>query len=138
MVNEDEWLQYDVNFATAGFYSVTFRTASNSTNPKFAHLEVDGLDVTGKVTFPDMGGWQVRQQKHTSAEGLRTSSLQSKTFPASDSEGPKGQKLHQSSHFQCVYYSRGLWQLAPFFVGAPAKVLLRAAAVAAAVKLLAG
>lgn len=60
MVLPNEWLQYDVTFATTGLYSVTFRTASNSTNPKMAHLEVDGADVTGPVLFPAMGSWQVR------------------------------------------------------------------------------
>lgn len=52
-----EWLEYTVNVATSGSYTVEARVASNGAGGTF-HLEFDGADKTGFFTVPDTGGWQ--------------------------------------------------------------------------------
>lgn len=52
-----EWLEYTVNVASAGAYTVEVRVASNGAGGTF-HLEFDGADKTGAFTVPDTGGWQ--------------------------------------------------------------------------------
>ena len=52
-----EWLEYTVNIAHTGSYAITLRAASLSSQIQ-AHLELDGVDVTGTVTAPATGGWQ--------------------------------------------------------------------------------
>ena len=54
-----ESLSYNVNIAEAGQYEVTFRVASQQTGNKSLHIEVDGQNVSGPVTFNTNGnGWQ--------------------------------------------------------------------------------
>jgi endonuclease/exonuclease/phosphatase family metal-dependent hydrolase len=53
-----EWLNYSVNVASAGSYSATFRVASSGQGGTF-HLEMNGSNVSGTLTVPDTGGWQV-------------------------------------------------------------------------------
>jgi PKD repeat protein len=52
-----EWLNYSVNVASAGNYTVTFRVAALGQGGTF-HLEMNGVDVTGTLTIPNTGGWQ--------------------------------------------------------------------------------
>ena len=47
-----------VTVGTAGTYAVDVRVASNGAGGTF-HLEVDGVNVTGSMTVPTTGGWQV-------------------------------------------------------------------------------
>jgi len=56
-IDAGEWLNYTVNVASAGAYTVTFQVASPGPGGTF-HLEMNGTDVTGPLTFPDTGGWQ--------------------------------------------------------------------------------
>ena len=53
-----EWLEYTVNVQTTGTYTLSFRVASNSSGGSF-HLDVDGQNVTGAMTVPVTGGWQI-------------------------------------------------------------------------------
>jgi hypothetical protein len=53
-----EWLTYTIDVASTQTYNVDFRVASNGVGGKF-HLEVDGTDVTGSLSSPNTGGWQV-------------------------------------------------------------------------------
>jgi Carbohydrate esterase, sialic acid-specific acetylesterase/Carbohydrate binding module (family 6)/Bacterial Ig domain len=53
-----EWLEYSVNVASNGKYDMEFRVAKDGTGGLF-HVEIDGVDVTGSVTVPNTGGWQV-------------------------------------------------------------------------------
>jgi hypothetical protein len=55
-----EWLEYTVDVATAGTYTLSVRAASDGGGGVF-HIEVDGVDVTGPVTLPDTGSWNVYQ-----------------------------------------------------------------------------
>ena len=52
-----EWLEYSVNVATAGAYTLDARVASWGPGGTF-HVEVDRVSVTGPLVIPDTGGWQ--------------------------------------------------------------------------------
>jgi endonuclease/exonuclease/phosphatase family metal-dependent hydrolase len=52
-----EWLNYTVNVASTGTYSVAVRVASAGDGGTF-HIEVNGVDKTGPLTVPNTGGWQ--------------------------------------------------------------------------------
>jgi subtilisin family serine protease len=55
-----EWLAYSVSvFATAS-YVLDARVASSGTGGTF-HVEVDGIDATGRISVPNTGGWQTWQ-----------------------------------------------------------------------------
>jgi hypothetical protein len=56
-VSAGEWLTYTVNVAAAGTYDLDIRVASPSTGGTF-HIEVDGVDKTGRLTVPNTRGWQ--------------------------------------------------------------------------------
>jgi hypothetical protein len=56
--DQGEWLKYTVQVKTSGTYTLGFRVAAPSAGGTF-HLEVDGVDVTGPVTIPNTGGWQI-------------------------------------------------------------------------------
>ena len=56
-VSAGEWLNYSVNVAAAGSYTMTFRVASLGQGGTF-HLMMNGTDVTGRLTIPDTQGWQ--------------------------------------------------------------------------------
>lgn len=52
-----EWLNYTINAAVDGLYTVQCRTASSGNGGNF-HLEIDGINKTGSLTNSDSGGWQ--------------------------------------------------------------------------------
>jgi Carbohydrate binding module (family 6) len=52
-----EWLNYTVNVATAGSYTVQVRVASLGQGGNF-HFNVDGAAATSPLTIPDTLGWQ--------------------------------------------------------------------------------
>jgi hypothetical protein len=56
-VSAGEWLNYSVQVATAGLYTIQIRVASPGVGG-MCHLEVNGIDVTGAIPIPDTGGWQ--------------------------------------------------------------------------------
>jgi endonuclease/exonuclease/phosphatase family metal-dependent hydrolase len=51
-----EWLNYSVNVASAGSYTLAFRVATASGGG--FHLEVNGANVTGTMNVNPTGGWQ--------------------------------------------------------------------------------
>lgn len=53
-----EWLAYDVEIASAGFYTFTVRYATPS-NGRSVRFELNGVDVTGAIALPNTGGYQV-------------------------------------------------------------------------------
>ena len=55
-----EWMKYTVNVTATGVYALSFRIGSEMSGGIF-HLEVDGVDVTGPITIPATGGWNVFQ-----------------------------------------------------------------------------
>jgi hypothetical protein len=52
-----EWVNYTVNVAKAGNYTIDVRVASNGAGGKL-HIEVNGVNVTGSLAVPTTGGWQ--------------------------------------------------------------------------------
>ena len=59
-VSAGEWLNYSVNVAAAGTYTVSFRVASPGPGGTF-HLTMNGADVTGRISVPNTGDWQAWQ-----------------------------------------------------------------------------
>jgi hypothetical protein len=57
-VQPAEWLKYTVNVRTAGTYTLDLRIAAKGAGGVF-HVEANGVDVTGPISIPDTGGWQV-------------------------------------------------------------------------------
>lgn len=55
-IQTGEWLKYTVDVTLSGSYLVTFRVASQVSGG-YLHLEVNGKDVTGKISIPNTGSW---------------------------------------------------------------------------------
>lgn len=55
-IGAGEWLEYTVEVRAADTYDITFQVASLTAGGAF-HLEVDGIDVTGSLSFAATGGW---------------------------------------------------------------------------------
>lgn len=51
-----EWLEYTVNVATAGNYTINAQVASTNSNGAF-HIEFNGNDVTGRQSVNSTGNW---------------------------------------------------------------------------------
>ncbi len=51
-----EWMEYTVNVASAGTYTLDTRVAALGTGGQFS-VAVDGTDVTGTLTIPNTGAW---------------------------------------------------------------------------------
>jgi endonuclease/exonuclease/phosphatase family metal-dependent hydrolase len=64
-----EWLNYTVNVAAAGTYTLDLRVATASSGS--LHVTFNGTDVTGTVSVSNTGGWQswttIRQDVNLSA-----------------------------------------------------------------------
>lgn len=55
-IRAGEWLEYTVNVASAGVYTVELVVASAGAG-SVMHLEFNGVDKSGPITIPDTGGW---------------------------------------------------------------------------------
>ena len=53
-----EWLEYTVNVTKTDVYDLDVRVAKDGTGGLF-HIEMDGVDITGPISVPNTGGWQV-------------------------------------------------------------------------------
>jgi hypothetical protein len=53
-----EWLRYTVDVAAAGTDTIEVRVAATTAGGTF-HVASNGIDLTGPMTFPATGGWQV-------------------------------------------------------------------------------
>jgi hypothetical protein len=51
-----EWINYTVNAASAGSYTLQMRVAAAG-NGGYFHVEVDGQSVTGSMNIPNTGSW---------------------------------------------------------------------------------
>jgi endonuclease/exonuclease/phosphatase family metal-dependent hydrolase len=56
-VGAGEWLNYTVNVATTGTYTLTARVASAGTGGTF-HVNFNNVNKTGTLSVPNTGGWQ--------------------------------------------------------------------------------
>ncbi|MES2733690.1 MAG: cellulase family glycosylhydrolase [Bacteroidota bacterium] len=55
-INTGEWLEYSVNVATSGNYTLASWVASPSGGS--FHIEMDGTNVSGAIAVPNTGNWQ--------------------------------------------------------------------------------
>lgn len=55
-----EWLEYDVDVKTSGFYNVTTLIGTAESSKKTFHIEFGGVDVTGPVSAVNTGGYDKR------------------------------------------------------------------------------
>jgi Carbohydrate binding module (family 6) len=55
-----EWMEYTVNVTAAGTYTLAARVGANTGGATF-HVEFNGVDVTGPLTIPTTGDWNVFQ-----------------------------------------------------------------------------
>jgi beta-glucosidase len=54
-----EWLEYSVNVASSGSYTIGLRVAASGTSSRTLYVAVDDTNVTGTITFTSTGGYQV-------------------------------------------------------------------------------
>ena len=52
-----EWMAYTLNVPADGNYDISIRASNHGNAGAGFHAEIDGVDVTGKVTVPSTGGW---------------------------------------------------------------------------------
>jgi hypothetical protein len=64
-----EWLKYTVNATATRAYTLNVRVANLGSGAAF-RVEVDGADVTGSVSVPNTGGWDVWQTVSVSGIAL--------------------------------------------------------------------
>ncbi len=57
-VKAGEWLEYTVQIPSTDTYQITAAVAAPHANAKF-HIEFNGQNVTGAITIPNTGDWQV-------------------------------------------------------------------------------
>lgn len=68
-----EWLEYDINVATAGNYEAKVRLATPDSGKRFSLL-VDGNSVTGNVTVDNTTNWQLYYTETVSLGNLSAGS----------------------------------------------------------------
>jgi beta-glucanase (GH16 family) len=54
----NEWTVYTISVKDSGTYQIGARVSSNSTSGSM-HFEINGKDVTGIISVPNTGGWQI-------------------------------------------------------------------------------
>jgi hypothetical protein len=60
-IETGEWLNYMVNVQTAGTYVLQARVASGNAGTYTMHVEMDGVNISGPISFNGTGGWQTYQ-----------------------------------------------------------------------------
>ncbi|SHN32967.1 discoidin domain-containing protein [Chitinophaga sp. CF418] len=56
-IQTGEWLEYTVNVAQAGVYTLQARVAATAAGKTF-HIELNGQNISGTITVPNTAGWQ--------------------------------------------------------------------------------
>lgn len=82
-----EWLNYTVNVAKTGNYTVEFPVASNKKGGVF-HLEVNGVDISGPIDVPDTGAWTTLEM--ITAENVKLASGVQTIRVVMDTSGESG------------------------------------------------
>jgi len=82
-----EWLEYTIDAAVDGLYTLQARVASSGDGGAF-HIEFDGVNKTGSMTNSDSGGWQTWRTLTRSDIGLTAGPHVMKL--AMDSNGTNG------------------------------------------------
>jgi hypothetical protein len=63
-------LEYTVNVATSGAYTIQTRVAASGTATQTLYMSIDGTNVTGTISFTGTGGWQTWKTVSTSGISL--------------------------------------------------------------------
>jgi len=71
-IQTGEWMEYTVNVTTASTYSLSASVASNNTGTFTFHVEMDGINISGPITFGGTGGWQTYQNASVTTSALTT------------------------------------------------------------------
>jgi hypothetical protein len=58
--NPGDWLNYTLNIANPGTYTLHVRVATQVAGGVF-HLALDGQDISGEISVPQTNGWQTWQ-----------------------------------------------------------------------------
>ncbi|WP_224018086.1 putative Ig domain-containing protein [Ferruginibacter albus] len=69
--NAGEWMEYTVNVATAGTYTLQLRLASPNSG-KTLHIELDGVNISGSIAIPNTTDWQKWQTVSVTTPALTT------------------------------------------------------------------
>jgi hypothetical protein len=64
-----EWVEYTINVATSGVFTIELNASSEYANSQF-HVEIDGATVGSAVLVPNTGSWGAFQWVPTSAVSL--------------------------------------------------------------------
>ena len=84
-----EWLEYTVDVAAAGTYTLEARVASGGGGGTF-HVEFGGVNATGSLTIPDTGGWDTWRTLGVSAQLAAGSQVMRVAFDTNGSTGYVG------------------------------------------------
>jgi hypothetical protein len=84
-----EWLEYTVNVAQAGTYTINARVASQGVGGTF-HIEFNGTDKTGTLTVPNTGTWDNGVYQTVIKTGVSLSGGQQVMRIAMDTNGGSG------------------------------------------------
>lgn len=60
-IEGNEWIEYTVNVEEPGNYTLSVRTAAITQQTNAFYLEVDGINVTDKISVPSSGDWATFQ-----------------------------------------------------------------------------
>ncbi|HEY8400843.1 MAG TPA: glycosyl hydrolase family 8 [Cytophagaceae bacterium] len=66
-----EWLEYTVDVKEAASYTIDARVAAITSGKTF-HIELDGENISGAITVPNTGGWQIWQTTTVTTPVLST------------------------------------------------------------------
>jgi len=69
-VQAGEWVEYSVNVAQAGSYTLQARVATTGTGS--FHVELDGQNISGPIAVPNTGGWQTWTNVSVTTPALTT------------------------------------------------------------------
>ena len=68
--DDNEWMQYTVDIATAGVYDLSLRCSNGTTSTGYIHIEMDNNDVSGIITVSPTGGWKIWKDFSVNAVSL--------------------------------------------------------------------
>jgi len=84
-----EWLEYSMDPPSPGQYYLSIDLASAGPGGTL-HVELDGVDITGPITVPDTGGWQIFQQLDLRDRVFTLAHSPHRLRLSFDSNGPTG------------------------------------------------
>jgi hypothetical protein len=70
-IQTGEWLEYTVNVAQAGIYTLQARVAAIAAGKTF-HVELNGQNISGTITVPNTAGWQTWANVNVTTPALTT------------------------------------------------------------------